>query len=115
MKRAGLPVANTHHFLDQALAYLRTGDKSWSCHAGTLYLLILPDGNVAPCNELPPVFNILKEDPVALLKNRKYREKVTKMRKACGGCLHDCWREPSNLLKPSIMLERGIEYLKGHV
>lgn len=115
MKKQGAAIANSNFYLKQALMYLRTGDKWWKCHAGTLYFMILPDGNVAPCNELPAVFNFLEKNPCRYMKSHEYIKKVKNMRHNCAGCIHDCWREPSYLLHPSILLERGLEYLKGQI
>jgi MoaA/NifB/PqqE/SkfB family radical SAM enzyme len=115
MKRHGASIANSNFYLKQALMYLRTGDKWWKCHAGTLYFMILPDGNVAPCNELPAVFNLLEKNPCSYMKSHEYIKKVKIMRHRCAGCIHDCWREPSYLLHPGILLERGLEYLKGQI
>jgi len=115
MKKRGAPIANSNFYLKQAMMYLRTGDKYWKCHAGTLYFMILPDGNVAPCNELPAVFNFLEKNPCSYMRSHEYIKKVKIMRRRCAGCIHDCWREPSYLLHPSILLERGLEYLKGQI
>jgi MoaA/NifB/PqqE/SkfB family radical SAM enzyme len=115
IKRSGSLLANSNFYIDESLKYLRTGEKWWKCHAGTLYFLVMPDGDVAPCNELPAVFNLLEKNPCKYMKSRSYLEKVKKMRKQCGGCIHDCWKEPSCLMHPSVLFQRGLEFIKGQI
>ena len=68
IKRSGSLLANSNFFINESLKYLRTGEKRWKCHAGTLYFLVMPDGDVAPCNELPAVFNLLEKNPCKYMK-----------------------------------------------
>ena len=99
MKRRGATIINSSVFLEQSPAYLLSGEASWPCRAGELFVSVGPNGKVAACHafegtddEVP--FNRFEQAFFA----PGYRDATRRKARACEGCYRPCWTEISYLV-----------------
>ena len=93
LKRRGAPIANTRRFLRDSLDYLRTGNCSWSCDAGTLYFSVSPQGNISICHKFPHVARFDTPELAKVLVGKRMQQEARAVRATCEGCMRPCWAE----------------------
>lgn len=75
---------------DAQMRTLREKTQVIPCLGGQVHLVVYANGDVAPCEILPPVGNIRRQPLGEILAGRELREAVAGItRKACH-CTHDC-------------------------
>jgi MoaA/NifB/PqqE/SkfB family radical SAM enzyme len=113
MKRNGSKILVSNRFLNESRQYLKTGNSSWHCDAGTRYFTLFPDGSIAPCSDTPAIGNIMELSP-SEIRGSNIQSKAKKLREACGGCIFSCWREASYLFTdPTVWHERAGYFLNS--
>lgn len=74
------------------------------CLAGSCHLVVWSDGNVAPCELLPPVGNIRTDDLKDILHGEKMKKAVGAIKRKECYCTHDCNMMENILFSPSACL-----------
>ena len=87
-----------------SLAALRDGRQAVPCLAGRAHLVIYANGDVAPCELLPPVGNIHRDAPEAILKGDALRAAVRAIRAGQCACTHNCNMVENILFNPRTCL-----------
>ena len=85
---------------DVSLKILRQRRQAVPCLAGRAHLVIWPNGDVAPCELLPPVGNIRTQSPEAILGGRPLAEAVQSIRSGACACTHNCNMVENILFNP---------------
>jgi len=83
-----------------SLGILRERRQVVPCLAGRAHLVIWPNGDVAPCELLPPVGNIRTDPPEAILAGRALTDAVAAIRAGRCACTHNCNMVENILFNP---------------
>ena len=116
MKKSGVKVLFPGSFLKKMAEIIKTQNIKWSCDAGQLYFIVLPDGSVSPCDDILPISHMIEEDFFAVYHSKDYKKKVSRIQASCEGCVHGCWREVSGLIHSNqVLLEHVITFFSTHL
>ncbi len=70
------------------------------CLAGRFHLVVWPEGDVSPCELLPPIGNIREENLEELLNGPKMKKAISSIRSGNCFCTHDCNMVENVLFNP---------------
>lgn len=100
MKKEGRSaIFNSLLFLQKSKQYLKTGQCTWECDAGKLYLSINPKGEFSICHRFKPEVSLLEDGYERFLNSEKFKDKRRELAESCPGCMRPCWAEISFLVK----------------
>lgn len=85
---------------DTSLRILREQRMPVPCLAGRAHLVIYANGDVAPCELLPPVGNIRRQSPAEILHSDALRAAVAAVRRGACHCTHNCNMVENLLFSP---------------
>jgi MoaA/NifB/PqqE/SkfB family radical SAM enzyme len=79
--------------------------ERFPCHAGELYFILEPNGNVLPCSYFfEPLGNVRKESLSRILSSKKAKIFKELIRSKCDGCLFKCTIEVSQFFSTPLPL-----------
>ncbi len=84
-----------------AFRTLKERKQTLPCFAGRLHLVIFPNGDVSPCELLPPVGNIRNEELEEIKNGQMFRQSLRKISSGDCYCTHECNMLDNILLNPS--------------
>ncbi|MFQ6075013.1 MAG: radical SAM/SPASM domain-containing protein [Candidatus Bathyarchaeia archaeon] len=96
MQRLGCRIANPRTYLEEIIRFHEKKPPIFYCKGGEDVVYIDWNGDVHPCFEKEPFFNVLEEPAHPLKKNVR-----------CNECLTNCFREPS-ILAQMLSSPRGL-------
>jgi len=98
-------IKDSFEFLDLIPRFFE-GER-FPCHAGELYFILEPNGNVLPCSYFfEPLGNVREESLSRILSSKKAKVFKEFMRPRCSGCLFKCTIEVSQFFStpfPSLL------------
>lgn len=105
-KLRGRRIINSTSFLQRSPDYLLSGQASWPCRAGELFLSVSPDGKVSPCHAFEGDWAFDFREFSRIFHSKEYRAQLQQRVPHCEGCLRPCWAEMGFLLlEPRGLLE----------
>ena len=104
LRRWGGRVVNSSRFLRQSPAYMISGQASWPCRAGELFMSVGPDGKVAPCHAFEGRWELDHRDLERQLGSRAHRAELRRRVASCEGCFRPCWAEVALMLQDPVSL-----------
>ena len=106
VRRRSRRVLNSTRYLKMLPSYFEGRFEPWPCLAGTSYVFVDHDGQVAPCHELEPVGSVFDPAIVSSARSGDLGGASRRMRQSCPGCLLPCWTELSLMFSdPRAFLE----------
>jgi len=115
LKKQGYKVSLSNKYLRDSLKYIKTGKKKWKCDAGEYYLVILPEGQLAICDDITTDLNILDSNFFERFNSKDFKKKIKEKRKNCDGCIYGIFRENSYIINhPSVLFDRFLTFLRTH-
>ena len=117
MKRRGSPIINSSVFLERSPGYLISGEASWPCRAGELFVSVGPNGKVASCHHFEGTDDEVSYDRFEQTYFAPgYREATRRKASGCEGCYRPCWTEISYLVfDPRSLMEMTRVQLKNRL
>ena len=116
MKRRGAPIINSSIFLRRSPDYLLSGEASWPCRAGELFVSVGPNGKVAACHAFEGTHEVDFADFERTFHAPGYRAEVRRRARTCEGCYRPCWTEISYLVHdPRSLLEMTRVQMKNRL
>jgi MoaA/NifB/PqqE/SkfB family radical SAM enzyme len=96
-------IKDSFEFLDLIPRFFE-GER-FPCHAGELYFILEPNGNVLPCSYFfEPLGNVRKESLSRILSSKKAKVFKELIRSKCDGCLFKCTIEVSQFFSTPLPL-----------
>lgn len=101
MRRRGYYLYDSDQYLDDIKRFVRNEPVTWrrkhggACDSPNLYFAILPNGYFAPCcdHRLGSGIPVYGDDFVKTYRSRRFREDVSKLVRACPGCMYGSFPE----------------------
>ena len=97
-----------HAMWDVSLRTLGERRQVVPCLTGRAHLVLYANGDVAPCELLPPVGNIFRDATRAILRGAALSESVGRIRAGACWCTHNC-----NLMENILFSPRKVPALLG--
>jgi MoaA/NifB/PqqE/SkfB family radical SAM enzyme len=103
MKKDGYHIYDSDQYIDDLQRFVKKQPITWRnrnnniCDAGSLYFAVLPDGSMAPCCDwrLAEDIKVSSKNFPNDFQNRKFDASITKIARACSGCMYGSYPEIS--------------------